>query len=335
MPAFAAHEIFGEEALAETGGKLIEIVHRHKAVFRLGCQGPDLFFFNPFMRCAHRKVDLGKRLHTSEINRFFETYMEELLALNNRQGLEIGISYFLGFISHYTLDTQLHPYIFARTGYQEGIKDSAKKSFPAHQRLEAVIDQKMLMVKKSVMPSRYYPERRIKLTENELSVIARLMSKTLQRIYHMMIFDENIKASYRCMHSVLRLVYDHTGRRRQQVRRFESGVLGRPVIANMVVADQLPDRGDAMNVKGREWTSPWNPEEVSRDSVWEMYDVALERYQEYYDQVEPLLGGLLQRMKFVEQHKSRAGNAKQFLKDRISKAATGLENRDYHTGKNK
>ena len=48
-----------------------------------------------------------------------------------------------------------------------------------------------------------------------------------------------------------------------------------------------------------------------------------------------LLCGLLQRMKFVEQHKSRAGNAKQFLEERISKVVTGLENRNYHTGKNK
>ena len=51
--------------------------------------------------------------------------------------------------------------------------------------------------------------------------------------------------------------------------------------------------------------------------------------------MESLLCGLLQRIKFVEQHKSRAGNARQFLAERISKVVTGLENRDYHTGKNK
>lgn len=335
MPAFATHEIFGEEALEETGGRLSELVHKHKEVFRLGCQGPDLFFFNPFMKHVHHKVNLGSRLHTSEVNRFFEVYMEELLALSSKQGLEIGISYFLGFISHYTLDTQMHPYIFAKSGYRPEEPDVARKAFPAHQRLEAVIDRKMLMAKKGIMPSGYYPEKRVKLSEAELCVVARLMSRTLQRIYHIMIFDENIKASYRCMRGVIRQVYDHTGRKRQQIRKFESQVLGRPVIANMAVADQMPDPRDAMNDRGRQWTSPWNPEETYHSSVWEMYDVALERYQEYYGQVESLLCGLLQRMKFVEQHKSRAGNAKQFLEERISKVVTGLENRNYHTGKNK
>lgn len=95
MPAFAAHEIFGEEALQETKGKLNEVVAKHPEVFRLGCQGPDLFFFNPFMKLVHRKVDLGSRLHTSQINRFFEVFLDELLKLSNKQGLEIGISYFL------------------------------------------------------------------------------------------------------------------------------------------------------------------------------------------------------------------------------------------------
>lgn len=94
MPAFAAHEIFGEEALQETKGKLNEVVAKHPEVFRLGCQGPDLFFFNPFMKLVHRKVDLGSRLHTSQINRFFEVFLDELLKLSNKQGLEIGISYF-------------------------------------------------------------------------------------------------------------------------------------------------------------------------------------------------------------------------------------------------
>lgn len=147
MPAFATHEIFGEEALEETGGRLSELVHKHKEVFRLGCQGPDLFFFNPFMKHVHHKVNLGSRLHTSEVNRFFEVYMEELLALSSKQGLEIGISYFLGFISHYTLDTQMHPYIFAKSGYRPEEPDAARKAFPAHQRLEAVIDRKMLMAR--------------------------------------------------------------------------------------------------------------------------------------------------------------------------------------------
>ena len=178
MPAFATHEIFGEEALEETGGRLSELVHKHKEVFRLGCQGPDLFFFNPFMKHVHHKVNLGSRLHTSEVNRFFEVYMEELLALSGKQGLEIGISYFLGFISHYTLDTQMHPYIFAKSGYHPEEPDASRKAFPAHQRLEAVIDRKMLMAKKGIMPSGYYPEKRIRLSEAELCVVARLMSRT-------------------------------------------------------------------------------------------------------------------------------------------------------------
>lgn len=335
MPAFAAHEIFGEEALQETKGKLNEVVAKHPEVFRLGCQGPDLFFFNPFMKLVHRKVDLGSRLHTSQINRFFEVFLDELLKLSNKQGLEIGISYFLGFVSHYTLDTELHPYIYARSGYRDGVKDSGARSFPAHQRLEAVIDQKILMVKKGIMPSGYYPEKRIRVSEAELSVIARLMSRTLQRIYHLMIFDENIKASYRCMRGVIRHVYDHSGRKRQHVRQFEAVVLGRPVIANMMVADRMPDRRDAMNTLGRMWTSPWNPKEHFDKSVWEMYDIAMERYQDYYTRLEPLLAGLLRRIRFVEQKKSRAGSIEQFIREQIAKVAAGLENRDYHSGKNK
>lgn len=336
MPAFATHEIFGEEALAgAVSEKLHQTVFHHPEVFRLGCQGPDIFFFNPFMNLGCHKVNLGTRMHETESNRFFQVFLEELLLIKQRWELDTGISYFLGFLSHYALDTELHPYVYSKVGYEADRPDSARRTLPAHQRLEAVIDQKMLMAKRDCMPSAYFPEKRIQMTERELKVIARLMSRTLQRVYHIMIYEENIKASYRSMRMVMKQVYDHTGKKKPLVCGFESKVLCRPVIGNMMVTDTLADRIDAMNIRGRVWQDPWNPDKTFDSSVWELYDNAVERYRTYAVVVEPVLRGMLRRMSLLEQQKSRAGRVKQALAEQIPTMISGLENRSYYSSKSK
>lgn len=333
MPAFATHEIFGQEAVdGIASDKLHQVVQHHLEVFRLGCQGPDIFFFHPVIRKGCHKINMGSKLHKTEINRFFEEFLQELLLLRSRFGLDTGISYFLGFLSHYALDTHIHPYVYSKIGYEADNPDSASRTLPAHQRLEAIIDKKMLMAKRNCMPSAYYPDKRMQVTERELSVIAGLLSRTLRKVYHIALHDTNIKLSYRSMRLAMRHIYDHTGTRRQRICAFESAVLCRPVIANMIVADTLPDRIDAMNIRGRVWRNPWNQDEAFDSSVWELYDNAVEQYQEYINVVEPVLQGMFQRMCLLEQQKSRAGSAKKMIAGKIPEIIGGLENKSYHSG---
>ena len=45
MPAFYAHERFGKKVWQQTEGDLKEIIRSHYPQFRIGLQGPDIFFF--------------------------------------------------------------------------------------------------------------------------------------------------------------------------------------------------------------------------------------------------------------------------------------------------
>lgn len=334
MPAFATHEIFGEEAcelLFEN--EIGQAIEKHKGVFRTGCQGPDIFFYNPFMGMGGKKLSLGSRMHETRMNAFFKAYLEELLEIRERFALETGISYFLGFLCHYSLDVQMHPYVYSRCGYDAAHPEDGKKLLPVHQRLEAVIDKQMLMAKKNCMPSAYYPEKRIIITKKELEVIADIMSRTLTRVYHLGVRPENIKASYWSMRTAMKQVYDHSGKRKEKISRFENLILRKDLIGNMVVNDDLQDTMDAMNQKNSPWAHPWEKGESYCTHVWQMYDDALEDFQNYVEGVKPMLTGMFQRIMLIEQQKSRAEMVTDALREEIPRSAKVIGNKSYHSGK--
>ena len=45
MPALYAHNRFGQKVLEQLKGELKDIVTAHDTQFKIGLQGPDIFFF--------------------------------------------------------------------------------------------------------------------------------------------------------------------------------------------------------------------------------------------------------------------------------------------------
>lgn len=334
MPAFATHEIFGEDGIEGVlTSELGKAVSRHRTVFYVGCQGPDIFFYNPFLSGGRKEVNLGSRMHETRINCFFQRYLEELLQIRDRSELEIGISYFLGFLSHYSLDAELHPYIYSRIGYVADGEASSGTTLPLHHRMEAVMDMHMLMMKKECMPSAYYPEKRIKISKQELAVVAGILSRTLQKVYHVLVKPRHVRESYRWMRVVMKCVYDHSGQKGgEKTCCDKSPVRYLPVIRNMTVGDYLKDDMDVMNRKTVLWRNPWERDKPCSESVWELYDNAQERYQGYLQHIEPVLMGMIKRMLLLEKRQSRAEYVREALAAQIPETVKALENRNYHSG---
>ena len=78
MPGFVTHYIFGCENITKIENKHIkESVKKHKAVYALGLQGPDLFFFSPFSFTGKRKR-LGSIMHIYNTGEFLENLSIEV-----------------------------------------------------------------------------------------------------------------------------------------------------------------------------------------------------------------------------------------------------------------
>ena len=76
-------------------------------MFRVGLQGPDvLFFYNPFTE--HPIGNAGRSLHKKTARSFLENAREIWKAGGEKVS---QLSYLMGFLCHFMLDSACHPYI--------------------------------------------------------------------------------------------------------------------------------------------------------------------------------------------------------------------------------
>lgn len=107
MPLFYAHDRFGTALLEKIPGEIRRSCTRFPQLFRVGLQGPDIFFFyNPLFRTA-----IGTLGHTAHSQSGQEFFTQAARAADT----EAAQVYLYGLLAHYCLDSLCHPYVDAQT----------------------------------------------------------------------------------------------------------------------------------------------------------------------------------------------------------------------------
>jgi len=135
MPSQIAHILLGREAVR---GLPESLVHRFSdAVFRLGCQGPDVFYHN--RRTKPGAFLYGTRLHRRGWGEFLARFRREALARHWGPD-HPGVAFLVGQATHGFLDRRAHPFVVFFSGWRipgDPKTDSLRHS---HAFLERILD---------------------------------------------------------------------------------------------------------------------------------------------------------------------------------------------------
>lgn len=146
MPTTYAHYRFGDKAIETFPSKYQEIIKSYRDEFNYGVHGPDIFFYYDCMH--HNEVNkYGTWLHEHvEFRKVVEHFRELYRKHDNK---DAAMSYLLGFLCHFALDSYCHGYI----------DHKAETVGPSHGRIESQLDRYFLIkdgfdpLKKSVTSS--------------------------------------------------------------------------------------------------------------------------------------------------------------------------------------
>ena len=106
MPTTYAHWRFGCDCIDVLPEQLQNIIRSNREIFDLGVHGPDIFFYD----LTHKEISgHGHKMHREAGSVFFERCVD--VCCNSQRDKDSLLSYTLGFLSHYTLDSQCHAYI--------------------------------------------------------------------------------------------------------------------------------------------------------------------------------------------------------------------------------
>lgn len=158
MPTTYTHDLFGKMVLQKLPEEMRDIVKAHPMAYIIGLHGPDiLFYYRPFHKNEVNQT--GHRMHGEIAADFFKHCKRQYL----RTGDEKVLSYTMGFICHYMLDSSCHPYIYRYTD----------RTGATHAEIETELDR-ALMEKNGKNPFTYHPASVIHPERETVRAIASL-----------------------------------------------------------------------------------------------------------------------------------------------------------------
>lgn len=174
MPALTTHKIFAEQISKNIDKNLIDL-----NTFFMFSQSHDILFYY-FGKNKKKYKNIGKNGHHTKTKEFIITIID-YIKNNNLQNNKQCMSYLLGTLTHYYLDSTLHPYIFYKTGvYRNNYK--TKKYKGKHNLFERQLDSKIYektykkIYKKSKIEKEIIPK--VILDKKTLKLIDIVYSKT-------------------------------------------------------------------------------------------------------------------------------------------------------------
>ena len=177
MPTTYAHYKFGKEVLGALPRPLQNAVENNRELFDIGVHGPDiLFYYNPIRK--NPVSGQGSELHDKMADEFFRNAIEVIGQAENPAAAR---AYIYGFICHFALDSECHPYI----------EKMIKTSGISHSEIEMEFDR-LLLKEDYINPVRYLGTKHIHPSLENAAVIApffsELTAETVEKSLKSMIF---------------------------------------------------------------------------------------------------------------------------------------------------
>lgn len=130
MPTTYAHWRFGQDCIDSMPDDLKEIINNNRDIFNLGVHGPDIFFYD----LLHGEVPkYGEKIHYEPGRNFFEKSKKVMEAHEEKDAM---LSYCLGFLSHFTLDSVCHSYVNRKKEVSEISHNKVESEWDGHLMLE-------------------------------------------------------------------------------------------------------------------------------------------------------------------------------------------------------
>lgn len=275
MPAFSTHYIFAKEMMPFLK-KTADFEINEDAVF-FGTQGPDIFFFHrvfPWM-IGKSMRKYGSMLHRAKPEILFESMREYCKSARNA---DIAKSYTYGFILHYALDRNCHPYVYYLQNKITG-NHILKNPHTAHNTVEFSMDTYLLNKRLSVKePAKFSTADTIKIDEQVIAEIGSMLEYVISKTIGKRMTLSQGKAALKDTKYVQKISYDPTGLKHYILVPLE--LIAAPFSHNykftaMMRPKDLEKAKKYANIENNKWKSPYS-NDIRNESFEELFELSKE-----------------------------------------------------------
>lgn len=278
MPAIITHDFFGRDVY----DGLFQLIGGSKDeadAFLLGNQGPDPLFYSVITPPIARFHALGTRMHVEAPSELIASLKASIFELDEGDRA-IGRAYALGFLCHYSLDSTMHPFVYAN---QFAVCDAGVRGLSradgseVHAVIESEFDEMLLFAKRGQTIASFDPSREIlRASERVLGIVSAMYAFVARAAYGEQVPRRLFSLAVHDFRIVQRAFRSPSGIKRAVVGAIEEVVRPYSFFRAMSHRDVELEHSAFDNHDHAPWTCPFTGA-VSTEGFWELYDRALQR----------------------------------------------------------
>ncbi len=270
MPGYDTHYLFGVEAYRKIPDSNVKTaIKKGKRAYVLGMLGPDIFFYYATEVAAPRK-NIGSVMHTQKTDLFLRSMIDYVEKLDQKRN-SVELAYLCGFLTHYYLDRECHPYVYWRTNYLNRKKDYLEK----HYQYENDIDVALLRTMRNTTPYEFLKVSQIKIDGQDRERVCNMLYYAIHNTYtDSRITLRGIRLAIISIQKEQRFFKMCSNGIKTAVETVEEYFIGQAYLALLIPGVDKEISEDPLNLRHDMWRNPWKLEKCSDASVPEMMEKA-------------------------------------------------------------
>lgn len=280
MASSITHGYFIMDVYDRLGIKSKELLVGHKELLKTTAQSMDvLFFYNITNLKKGKKVrDFGNYFHNHKTYLFFETLINYIKYNQHQYNPEV-MAFLYGMLSHYVLDSTMHPYVFYKTGNFDRKDHNTYKYNHLHADLEAYFDNYLVMIKENMIPYHFKCHEWCFNVERINKELIEVMDFTYKEVFGISEFHKYYLKSIQQMKFFFHVFrYDPTG-----IKKFGYQIIDlacpKFLLRKVSLSYHIKMKGkkELLNLGHKRWYNPTDKRTKSNESLLELYTKSLDK----------------------------------------------------------
>lgn len=276
MAGTLTHAYFSLDLYDKLSIRSKELLIDKKEDLKVFSQNTDtLFFYNLLNLKKGKKFrDFGVYTQKAKTYEFFSTLIN-YIKYNNHQYNPQVIAYLYGMLSHYVLDSTIHPYIIYKTGiYKKDNKDTYKYNM-LHEEVETYIDNYMVAIKENIKSNKFKCHKFCFNVKDFDKDLIEVIDFTYKEVYGIENFSKYYLKSIKQMKVFYKIFrYDPVGIKKLFYILIDL-MCPKSILRKKPLSYKMKSKKKYLNLEHNTWYNPTNKRIRSKESVLELYTKAL------------------------------------------------------------
>lgn len=274
MPLITTHNYFANDVFSKTNSNITKTFQEKKNIYELFAQGTDPFIFYECFR--PKKSDYQHLCHTQNTDIFFLRFIKKIKEKKLTQNPLVLASLY-GQLTHYILDSTIHPYVVYKTGFYNKKDKNTLKYNGLHNQFELQLDAYLYEQREKKAFKKFKIHKYLIAKEKWDMELIILLNEIYYEVYNIKNGGTKLQKGCHIMYNSYKyLIEDKIGIKKKIYKLLDKMTPKKVGVYENFNSHVTKIDLSILNQNHKIWYNPWDNSIKSKESFFDLYNKALE-----------------------------------------------------------